>query len=267
MPVAASAAGTADPPTHLVGVSPSHGAPVPARSVGTSRALLVSVLIGGGLLVVFLTALSVTMLRRPSTVETGTGVATSANAVTTTASTTTTSVATITTPPTTVITTPETTLPPTTAVPPPTAAPPTSALPGDWQLTTDGVGPLRFGDSVAKAEAASGRRAQTNMCGGGDGSMQYISDAQPGLTLWFTDGRLVEYGADDPRNATPAGGRVGMAVTELKAKIPYATRESGPHLTDVMSVRSEGNIIIFFIENERVIGISGGLDGSAGFGC
>lgn len=224
-------------------------------------------LASGGIAIVVVSALVVVVVRGGTS-----SVTTAAPDSTTTSSTTTTSTATVAT--TTVTTAPSTTVVITLPLadpqpePEPGPAPPTTPAPsGDWQLSTDAVGPLRLGDPVSKAESVSGRAAQISMCGGGDGSLKYLTDAQPGLNLQFGDGVLTEFSTSNPRHTTPSGGRVGLTTAELRAKIPYATREPGPHTTDVFAVRSEGNVLLFFIDGDRVVTIAGGRDGNTGWGC
>ena len=66
---------------------------------------------------------------------------------------------------------------------------------------------------------------------------------------------------------TASGAHVGMSAAEVQAAIPYAVRETGPQGSDVLAVRSEGNVLYFVINGSSVTQITAGKDGEAGFGC
>ena len=141
------------------------------------------------------------------------------------------------------------------------------------RLSTDGVGELRFGDPLSKAEKLTGKRAKVD-CGVGSSPADVaqaggvIDDALPGLTLVFKPGGVFsEYWVTNRDYTTASGAHVGMSAAEVQAAIPYAVRETGPQGSDVLAVRSEGNVLYFVINGSSVTQITAGKDGEAGFGC
>lgn len=127
-------------------------------------------------------------------------------------------------------------------------------------LTTDGVEPLAFGSSIDQAEQITGRKAVGCQMGGSvPGS--YIEEALPGVTLSFDkSGTFVLWFAETPDASTPSGGRVGMTADALTELIPYAEYLDF-YGRPAYVVRSEGNSIVFHIEDEIVTSIVAGRSG------
>jgi pimeloyl-ACP methyl ester carboxylesterase len=107
-------------------------------------------------------------------------------------------------------------------------------------LSTDGVAPLKFGDTVDRAQQVVGQQATTPTCGVG-----LTLKGLPGLTLHFSNGIFDRYYTDDQGNRTLSGAHVGMSIDELTAAVPFARPERGPYGNTVYVVRSDGNALVF----------------------
>lgn len=152
--------------------------------------------------------------------------------------------------------------PPPPTEPPPPAEPKSAGLDPDG-LTTDGVAPLKVGDRISRAEELTGKPHVASPCAG----LGWISDALPGLSLGFDGRSFTQYQTESPAYSTPSGVRVGMTVDEAWALIPYAERGRIAYDEDALFVRSEGNVIVFSLQNERIFRIFGGVEGITGMGC
>ncbi|MBI2703690.1 MAG: hypothetical protein HYX32_00140 [Actinobacteria bacterium] len=123
-------------------------------------------------------------------------------------------------------------------------------------LSTSGIAPLRFGDTVANAESLTGKKAQP-ACGGGM-PLQQITEVK-GLQLWFADGKFSAYSVGDASFTTTSGVRVGMPIEEVKRRVPSAEQYfAGSELDASLVVKSGAYSVIFTIDDGLVRIISGG---------
>lgn len=100
----------------------------------------------------------------------------------------------------------------------------------DWTVRLDGVGPVRYGMSLAEARAALG----DSLAGvpPGDGCEYTMPASAPlGVSFMFENGRLVRVDVDSAGVRTAAGAEVGMTEAEIRARYPTGL-EIRPHKYD-----------------------------------
>jgi hypothetical protein len=111
---------------------------------------------------------------------------------------------------------------PTTAPPDGSVTPP--GLPRDG-LSTAGIGPLRFGATIAEAEELTGMKAVVSD-GCGDGRLATMG--VDGLGVLFLDGRFFAWSLATTGWSTPSGVAVGASATDVLALVPGLERLDRP---------------------------------------
>lgn len=109
-------------------------------------------------------------------------------------------------------------------------------------VSTTGIAPLAFGDSVAKAEAITGIKAEF-ACGNTEGD-QIIGNGD--FLLYFHARAFTGYSLNTSALTTPSGARVGMSASEVKQLIPSLQRWSTE--TNHLFATSGGITLIFNVD-------------------
>lgn len=110
-----------------------------------------------------------------------------------------------------------------------------AASPASWQLSEQGIGPVKVGMTVAEAAAAlsvTAAQADTGEC-----AYVGLAGLPAGVSLMTERGRIVRVDADDSSSvATAAGAKVGWTEQQLRDAYPGARVQ--PHKYD------QGNYVI-----------------------
>jgi pimeloyl-ACP methyl ester carboxylesterase len=97
------------------------------------------------------------------------------------------------------------------------------------RLSTDGYGPLRFGMTLAEAEAALGAPIATQVAGAGAGCLQGSSTAAPHVIFAVVDGKVLAAGTNTDvaqTVMTASGLHVGSSLADLKARVGGLTSQA-----------------------------------------
>lgn len=117
--------------------------------------------------------------------------------------------------------------------------PPVAQVPGSWTVTPGGVGPVRFGMTVASARAAL-RDSLASIPA--DGSCILVSPpgTPSGVTLMVENGQVVRVDVESEAIATDHGAQVGHSEVVVKERYgdslvstPHKYDEKGRYLTFV----------------------------------
>lgn len=152
-----------------------------------------------------------------------------------------------------------TTAPPSGAAPTP-APPPVEPLGSDSTVTTQGVGPVLAGMTVAEAEEA----AQTSLVDDSAASCRYVSPAGlSGVSFMVVNGEVARSDITEPTVATRSGIRVGASADAVREA--YGDRieeEEGLYdntlLTFVPNDPSDETRLVFDTDGIRVTGMQAG---------
>lgn len=124
-------------------------------------------------------------------------------------------------------------VPPTASDPPP-ALPRPQAVPADDGAVTrptrfDGYGPVRFGMTEAEVRAAWNGSLRDDGAGAACHYLQPDGEQPTAhFALMIENGRFVRYDVGNPDELAPGGGKVGLAVEEIRALYPGRV-EARPH--------------------------------------
>jgi hypothetical protein len=120
-------------------------------------------------------------------------------------------------------------------------------------LSTAGVGELRFGATIAEAEAMTGATVEwSGPDGCGQGHLATLD--HEGLALTFWDGRFVWWGVRVPGWRTLSGVEVGMPTDEVLARVPELERHDDV-TTYLVLPPLPTNLIVNIDSDDRVDGM------------
>jgi hypothetical protein len=111
-----------------------------------------------------------------------------------------------------------------------TAPAPPEAEAEPWTIRVDGVGPIRFGMTLADARAALGESLVVTPPGGECG-FTVPRGAPAGVRFMAEQGKIVRVDVDSSGVRTTAGAEVGMSEADVRARYPVGLRVQ-PHKYD-----------------------------------
>jgi hypothetical protein len=103
-----------------------------------------------------------------------------------------------------------------------------AAAPAPEVMTLNGIGPLRIGTPAAELRTRFRAVAGEAYPDPEVDCAYWSSPLYPGLQLMVSGGRLVRIETEDKRYRTPAGGRVGLTESDLRARFGARMRVE-PH--------------------------------------
>lgn len=143
-------------------------------------------------------------------------------------------------------------------------APADARLSARSKLTTDGLGPVKVGMTLARAERAAGGRFRVNRnAGGANCFIATLRGGPRGVYFFGTEQRIATVNAGrGSRVRTPSGARVGTSEGRVKSLFPGRIRvtphkytKGGHYLTFVPRDKADANRRIVFETDGRKVTI------------